>query len=284
MFSMSQIVSRGVLPLLCLSLAVVASSCKRGGNTGPGAGEEVSWPELNRFDELAYRADGLARTGDLPAVRESLSELLEAGKAVSPASTPSNAADPQQVETILSDLASLIGGLSADPDDESLKNLVLGLHPVVESLLKAAGMPHVHANEGPNSGFLHPIFDTDGKQMGTAEIKLHDDAGDIEVWLTRGGHGGEPWRLPLDTTLSLKLPDLGKEVTLAVRDQERNEDESGASTIQDGATAYFVFPGETGADASWLTGVDFAAKAELSFAEATTGTLVLRPHIHKEGS
>lgn len=265
--------------LLSLCLALVASSCKRDGG---GSGEPVSWPELNQLDEVAYRAEGFVRVGDFVTVRESFSELLEAGKAVTPATMPANAADPQQVETILADLTSLVDGLSSDLDDQALGTLVLGLHPVIEKLIKSAGMPHIHANEGPNDGFLHPIFDGEGKQVGTAEVKLHDDAGDLEVWLTRGGHGGDPWRLPLDTTLALQFSDLGRAVVLAVRDRERNEDESGASTIQDGMTAYFVFPGESGADPSWLTGADFAAKAELQFGESTTGSFILRPHIHKE--
>lgn len=42
--------------------------------------------------------------------------------------------------------------------------------------------------------------------MGTAEIKLHDDAGDIEVWLTQEGHGGEPWWLPVATSLAMNFP------------------------------------------------------------------------------
>ena len=279
---MSNSLNRGAISLLCLCLAVVATSCNRGGD---GTGDDsVSWPELTRLDDIAYRAEGFARAGDLSTVSESLSDLLDAGKAVTPATIPANAADPQQVQANLTDLTSLIDGLSASElDDQTLTQLVLGLHPVIEKLIQAVGMPHVHANEGPNDGFLHPIFDGAGKQIGTAEIKLHDDAGDLEVWLMRGGHGGEPWRLPIDTTLALGFPDLGQTVMLAVRDRARNEDESGASTIQDGATAYFVFPGETGADAAWLMGEDFAAKAELRFADSSTGSFVLRPHIHKEG-
>ena len=71
--------------------------------------------------------------------------------------------------------------------------------------MKAAGMPHVHANEGPKGGFRFIVFGADGQQVGTAEIKLHDDAGDLEVWLTRGGHGGDPWRLPVGQTLAPQL-------------------------------------------------------------------------------
>ncbi|MEM9281777.1 MAG: hypothetical protein AAGA96_08125 [Verrucomicrobiota bacterium] len=264
---------------LLLGVALIASSCKPGG----GESGEVSWPELNRLDEIAYRAEGLTRVGDFGLVRESLPELLEAGRALTPATIPSNAVDLQQVEAIVADLNSLMDGLSSEGlNNESLSILVSGLHPVISKLIDAAGMPHVHSNEGPNDGFLHPVFDGGGTQIGTAEIKLHDDAGDLEVWLTRGGHGGEPWRLPLDTTLALNFPDRDQTVTLAVRDRERNEDESGASTIDGGETAYFVFPGESGADASWLVGEDFAAKAELRFEDATTGSLILRPHIHPE--
>ncbi len=267
---------RGFAYILCLALVLFGSACSR----EEPADETVYWPELVRFDEVAVRADGFARAGDHDSVRSMRPELLDAGRAVTPATAPSNVADPQQVATNLADLTNLLDGISAEGDDESTASLVLGLHPVIGSLMEAAGMPHVHAHEGPNHGFLHPLFGSGGAQVGTAEIKLHDDAGDLEVWLTRGGHGGEPWRLALDTTLSLSLPDLGQEVTLAVRDSERNEDEYGAATIQDGATAYFVFPGETGADASWLIGADFAAKAELSFDDVTTGSFVLRPHVH----
>ncbi len=270
----------GVLCLICLALSLMVSSCKR---DGVGTGDTpVTWPELVQFDEVAFLADGLVRVGDLAAVRESYSELLEAGRKVTVATVPHNAADPQQVEAILGDLDSIISGLETQKlDDDSLKPLVLGLHPVIAKLIEAAGMPHVHANEGPNSGFLFPVFDDGGEQVGTIEIKLHDDAGDLEVWLTRGGYGGEPWRQPLDTTLSLNFHGRDQQLTLAVRDRERNEDESGASTIHQGSTDYFVFPGNSGSDASWLMGADFAAKVELRFTAATTGTFILRPHVHR---
>ena len=143
-------------------------------------------------------------------------------------------------------------------------------------------MPHIHANEGLNGGFLFPVFDVDGKQNATVEIKLHDDAGDLEVWLKKGGYDGEALLLPTATILTLDFPALDRNVTLAVRDHERNEDESGNSTVVEAKTNYFVFPGETGVDATWLMGAEFAAKVELSFTSSTTGSFVLRPHIHRE--
>ena len=274
-------IHQSLIPFFCISLALILGSCDR--SLTEMEEETVSWPEINRFDDLAFQADGLARVEELGTVRELLSELLDAGKAVTPASVPSNAADPEQIELILGDLNSLVDGLAAENlDDVYLENLVLGLHPVIAKLIEAAGMPHIHANEGPNSGFLYPVFDHTGNQTGTIEIKLHDDAGDLEVWLKRGGYEGDAWRLPTATILTLDFPVLDRNVILAVRDQDRNEDESGASTIIDGNTNYFVFPGETKSDASWLMGADFAAKVELSFGDKTTGIFVLRPHIHRK--
>ncbi|MEM1443535.1 MAG: hypothetical protein AAGF67_14415 [Verrucomicrobiota bacterium] len=274
-----------ILPrVLALSaIALLLCSCSDGQKESV-EGEVVSWPELVTFDELAYRAEGLAKVKDREGILRDRSALLVAGQAVSLESMPENAKNPKQIEPLLGDLSSLVEGLSeADLPDERLFALVEGLHPVVESLIKAAGMPHIHANEGPHDGSLYPVFGGDGEQIGTAEIKLHDDAGDVEIWLTTGGHGGPPWDLPTDLELSLAFPDLGKEIHLAVRDSTENRDEDGNVTIRDGATNYFVFPGETGVDASWLMGTEFAAKAVLDLEGGSTGDIILRPHVHDEG-
>ena len=268
-------------PFISLLLILSLCSCERNAtNTGD---ETVSWPEITEFDNIAFQADGLVRVKDLEAARKILDELMKAGRAVTSTSIPSNAAKPEEVGLILSDLKNLVSELGAQNlDDSSLENLILGLHPVIAKLIEAAGMPHIHANEGPNGGFLFPVFDVDGKQNATVEIKLHDDAGDLEVWLKKGGYDGEALLLPTATILTLDFPALDRNVTLAVKDHERNEDESGNSTVVDAKTNYFVFPGETGVDATWLMGADFAAKVELSFTNATTGSFVLRPHIHRE--
>ena len=268
---------------LALSFVLTIISCER--SDIQNENETVSWPEITQFDNLAFQADGLVRVKDLSAVRELHAELLAAGLAVTSDSIPSNAANPQEIELLLGDLENLVTSLKDDDlNDLTLGNLVLGLHPVIAKLIEAAGMPHIHANEGTNGGFLYPIFDDNGKQTGTVEIKLHDDAGDLEVWLKRGGYEGDPWLVPSKTVLTLNFPALDKRVILAVRDHERNEDESGASTIVEGNTNYFVFPGATETDATWLMGADFAAKGELIFENTTTGLFVLRPHIHREES
>ena len=268
-------------PFISLLLILSLCSCERNAtNTGD---ETVSWPEITEFDNIAFQADGLVRVKDLEAARKILGDLMKAGRAVTSTSIPSNAAKPEEVGLILSDLENLVSELGAENlDDSSLENLILGLHPVIAKLIEAAGMPHIHANEGPNGGFLFPVFDVNGKQNATVEIKLHDDAGDLEVWLKKGGYDGEALLLPTATMLTLDFPALDRNVTLAVRDHERNEDESGNSTVVETKTNYFIFPGETGADATWLMGAEFAAKVELSFTNATTGSFVLRPHIHRE--
>tara|TARA_B100000035_G_scaffold186704_1_gene159331 strand:+ start:429 stop:1259 length:831 start_codon:yes stop_codon:yes gene_type:complete len=266
-----------------ISLLLILSLCSCERNATNTGDETVSWPEITEFDNIAFQADGLVRVKDLEAARKILDELMKAGRAVTSTSIPSNAAKPEEVGLILSDLENLVSELGAENlDDSSLENLILGLHPVIAKLIEAAGMPHIHANEGPNGGFLFPVFDVDGKQNATVEIKLHDDAGDLEVWLKKGGYDGEALLLPTATILTLDFPALDRNVTLAVKDHERNEDESGNSTVVEAKTNYFVFPGETGVDATWLMGAEFAAKVELSFTNATTGSFVLRPHIHRE--
>ena len=270
-------------PFISLILILSLGSCERSATNTDD--ETVSWPEITEFDNIAFQADGLVRVKDLEAARKILDDLMKAGRAVTSASIPSNAAMPEEVGLILSDLENLVSELGAENlDDSSLENLILGLHPVIAKLIEAAGMPHIHANEGLNGGFLFPVFDIDGKQTATVEIKLHDDAGDLEVWLKKGGYSGDPLLLPTATVLTLDFPALDRNVTLAVRDHERNEDESGNSTVVEAKTNYFVFPGETGVDATWLMGAEFAAKVELSFTNATTGSFVLRPHIHRDKS
>jgi len=266
---------------LLLPILLFSSACERRPADAPNA--VVSWPELSRFDELAFVAEGFARTDDVKALMEMRRELLEAGWEVSVKTMPENVRNRDEAHQLLGDLSSLVNGLAkSEMEDERLKGLVLGLHPVISALIAASGMPHVHANEGPNGGYLNPVFGPGGDQIGTCEIKLHDDAGDLEVWLTQGGPGGEPLDLAVETVLKMEFPALGKIVSLAVRDRESNADESGAPTVRGGRTNYFVYPGETGEDAAWLMGEEFAAKAVLGYEGGTTREFVLRPHVHHD--
>lgn len=244
----------------------------------------VVWPALSAFDGLAEKADGLAQVDDLAGLRKLLPKLIKGGSAVVPATIPQNAKKPDGLRHQLADLSDLVAKLSAgNLNDDDLKSYSAALHPLVANLISEAGMPHIHADEGPHGGFFHPVFAADGKQAATLEIKFHNDEGDIEVWLVKGGRDGTPLDLPLASVLKLTFPDMPRTVELRVRDQKTNAGEDGVANIHEGLTNYFIFPGETGADSKWLMSESFAAKAQLLIpGDLTTEVFVLKPHVHHE--
>ncbi len=143
------------------------------------------------------------------------------------------------------------------------------------------GHGHDHA---PHHGIMVPMK-SNGIPVAYAEVKLHDDKGDIEIWLTTDEAGTQPFDLPLDATIDLitsKLEPAG--VVLAVRNTTQNEDESGTPTIRDGKTNYFIFPGDTGKDASHFQGKEFTTPAQVRVyvqgALVITQEFELRPHVH----
>ena len=140
-------------------------------------------------------------------------------------------------------------------------------------------------DSGHGAGVVAPLVDANGTEVGHIELKLHDDLGDLELWITKGDDGKWPMDLPLATTIEVHIGEgaSAKTVLLHVRDKDTNPDEAGKATIRNGKTNYFIFPGETGADASWLTGEDFKAPAVVKIPHPTgtmTATLTLVPHKH----
>ena len=122
-------------------------------------------------------------------------------------------------------------------------------------------------------------------QAGFAEIKLHDDKGDLELWLSKDSAGEQPMDLPLNTSVSVTFPKMDyKVVKLKIRNAEKNEDEDGNGTIRNGNTNYFIFPGDSGDDASFLIGKDFVTDAVISFNVGSnifsTQSFKLSPHTH----
>lgn len=130
---------------------------------------------------------------------------------------------------------------------------------------------------GPSGGVLAEIRDASGKSVGWAEIKLHGDAGDLELWLAHDQRITSPLRMPVSTVAKLELLGPGRTIELRVRDVQANKDEQGRATVFDGQTHYLVFPGETGVDASWLMGEDFRSTARLTI-EGLTAEFELKPH------
>ncbi len=141
-----------------------------------------------------------------------------------------------------------------------------------------------HGGHGPHDGVR--ITFADG--LGHLELKLHDDKGDLELWLTKDDQGTTPYDLPLDALITVTFTDHGgRKVALAVRNRERNEDEDGKANLREGKTNYFIFPGDTGVDASWLTGAEFVSQVIVTIAADgktfTTQPFTLRPHTHGAG-
>lgn len=143
------------------------------------------------------------------------------------------------------------------------------------------GHEHHHT---PHHGIVTP-FSAGKTQAGFVELKLHDDKGDLELWLTKDEAGNQPYDLALDSVITVTFPQLdNKTVELRVRNKDKNEDEDGKGNIRNNASNYFIFPGDTGADASWLVGKDFASEVIISFssgdAKHTTASFKLIPHTH----
>jgi hypothetical protein len=120
---------------------------------------------------------------------------------------------------------------------------------------------------------------------GFVELKLHDDLGDLELWVT--DPTGKPLDLPAGTVPSViflaREPIYNlvenrykyQEVELRVRNSDGNEDEDDVPNMRPGLlTNYFIGPsgeGPDAPDATWLTGVDFCAVVEVRIAlEAET--------------
>lgn len=113
---------------------------------------------------------------------------------------------------------------------------------------------------------------------GYLELKLHGDAGDLELWLYGGfamsnavtkmaGGAPTPFDVPKETVVRVTFPSHpGKAVEMRVRNGDKNEDEAGTPNMRGGTrTNYFIFPGESGQDQSWLVGEKARYVAQLAF-------------------
>ena len=137
---------------------------------------------------------------------------------------------------------------------------------------------------GPHGGLIVALA---GPTPAFGEVKLHDDIGDLELWLATDPAIAAALDLPLDARPSVTFESLGgRVVVLAPRDANTNPDEDGKANIREGKTNYFVFPGTSGADASALKGADFKSQVQVSVPApggALTGALTLKPHSHSHG-
>jgi len=149
------------------------------------------------------------------------------------------------------------------------------------------GHGHEHG-ASPHEGVVAAFKGPDGALAGHLELKLHDDKGDLELWLAKDAKISQPFDLPLDAVVRVTFIDVkGKVVELRVRNATKNEDEDGTANVRNGRTNYFIFPGETGADAKWLMGVKFASIVRLTFKvdgqDHASEEFMLVPHTHADG-
>lgn len=150
-----------------------------------------------------------------------------------------------------------------------------------------AGTAEVEDDMGPHEGMLAKFKGADGKVAGYLELKLHDDKGDLELWLARDASMKEPFDLPADANPKVVFEEAKVEsVTLAIRNAKQNEDEDGTPNMRGGITNYFIFPGDSGADSAWLTGADFRAWVKVFFSSPggsfETDRFLLIPHTHQD--
>lgn len=139
---------------------------------------------------------------------------------------------------------------------------------------------HIH---GPHDGMVAAFGEA--TSAGYLELKLHDDKGDLELWLNQDDKHARPFDLPLDATIEIEFTDKsGRKVTLRPRNKTNNEDESGAANVRDGKTNYFIFPSQPGEDASWLQGKEFHSTVIVRFTRDgvafASQKLGLAPHSH----
>ena len=149
------------------------------------------------------------------------------------------------------------------------------------------GHGHEHT-DAPHDGIVAKFMNAKGEEAGHLELKLHDDKGDLELWLATDKYIEKPYDLPLGAVIHVKFIDHDdKEVRLKVRNTSKNEDEDGKANIRSGKTNYFIYPSEDGQDSKWLMGKDFSSIVVVSFtADGTNYTseeFALVPHTHADG-
>jgi hypothetical protein len=128
--------------LSCALLVWCFAGCSR---TAP----VVQWPELREMDEWAEKGEGWAEENKVTEMRNALPDLVKAGARLSASPIPPNAKDPAAVSLSMEDFRAVLKMLQkpAIPDGE-LKDAVASIHPLIEKLMSAAGLPHVHEHPG----------------------------------------------------------------------------------------------------------------------------------------
>ena len=123
-----------------------------GSLTGCRNATVVQWPDLKCLDDLAERCEALCEQKDVAALRQIAASVKAAAITVALDPVPDGASHPEQVNALQGDLSSLADAIQnpEQQDGVGLTTVLAGIHPIVEKLMEAAGMPHVHENEKPS--------------------------------------------------------------------------------------------------------------------------------------
>jgi hypothetical protein len=236
------------------------------------------WSHLNAIAAGLGQPLSDARRATLASDAANLAALAEALEPFA-----AKAPDPDRAAGMLANLARAAGQLAHEADegaatDEPLAGLleVLRLARRLDPASSSAAVEPTYI-AGPSSGVLVELRNASGNPAGWAEVKLHGDAGDLELWLARDYRITSPLLVPVAVVAKLELAGPGRALELRVRDAAANKDERGRVTVAEGRTHYLVYPGDTGADASWLKGEDFRSRARLTL-EGLTAEFDLKPH------
>lgn len=105
----------------------------------------VQWPALREMDEWAEKGEGWAEDNKIAEMRKALPDLQKAAEKLAASPLPVNAKDPAAVAQTMADFRDLLKQLQKPGlSDDELKAAVASVHPLVEKLMGAAGLPHVH--------------------------------------------------------------------------------------------------------------------------------------------
>jgi len=146
---------------LCVTLACLLCASQTACNSGRDSGEAenkplsqnspgIQWESLHDLDELAEQAEEAGGQGDAAALNDLANKIRPIALRVASDTLPTGVHDPNQVQILQQDLRNLAANL---PDEHlpipetDLRQTLKAFHPIVEHLMEAAGMPHVHEHE-----------------------------------------------------------------------------------------------------------------------------------------
>jgi len=238
-----------------------------------------SWPKLSELDEKLGLAElaSLQNRDPEPFLKQSLN-LIAALMIKAP---PQDAKAPLEVRAQLKKLLITTKGLASEPSAEKMAQIRSGLWKAMQK----AGVALYE--QGPHHGWMIKLYSPDGTHNAWAEVKLHDDKGDLEVWYTQLENLGEPLSLELDTLNACTFPVRELKTDFFVRNRKKNEDEDGNPTILNGKTNYFIFPTRADQDPKPFLGESFASPATLTVGDPQAPRLqspsfLLVPHVHSD--